>query len=260
MIDLHIHILPSLDDGARDMEEALAMARCASADGIKTMAATPHVLPGAYDNGKAKILQAVNELNSRLKSMEIPMDILPGAEYMLDPGLPGWIKSGEALTLNDGGKYLLVEFPSAGIPPFAQRTLYEIALLGVIPIIAHPERNGDFMRNPDKLLPFLERGALTQVTSGSLTGIFGRKVQNTAMYCIERGYCHFIASDAHSTGHRSPVLSGAAGVVADSFGAELGDLLVMDNPARILAGQHVPNPMKNQAIRKRGFLSRLFGR
>ena len=261
MIDLHAHILPALDDGPGDLDEALAMASIASADGIKALAATPHVLPGAYDNSKDNILKAVQEMNQHIKRQGIPLDIYPGAEYMLDPFLPGMIKEGEALTLNDGGKYILVEFPSHGIPSYAGQTLYEIALLGVTPIIAHPERNGDFLRDPDKLEFFLEKGALAQLTSGSLTGLFGRKVQNLAMYCIEMGYCHFIGSDAHSAEHRVPVLSGAARIVEESFGDALGGLLVSGNPARILAGQYISSTVTggNARVvhRKRGFFSRL---
>ena len=89
MIDIHTHILPGLDDGAGDMDESLAMARIALEDGIHTIVATPHVLPGVFDNDKNKILSITAELNQALQEQKIAVNILPGAEYRLEPDLPG---------------------------------------------------------------------------------------------------------------------------------------------------------------------------
>ncbi|MCL5934896.1 MAG: hypothetical protein M1543_00070, partial [Firmicutes bacterium] len=209
MIDLHSHILPAMDDGPADMENSLDMARAASADGTESLVAVPHFIKGAYENEREDILRAVNELNGELERSGVIINVHPGAEYMLDPDLPRWIKDGRALTINDGGKYILVEFPAAGIPPNSERTLYEIAMQGVIPIIAHPERNADLINLPDLLFPFLERGAVSQVTAGSLTGLFGRQAWQVGWYYLKKGMCHVIGSDAHSAAQRVQSLSGA---------------------------------------------------
>ncbi len=263
MIDLHAHILPALDDGPPDLEEAVAMARIAVAEGTGSLVASPHVVRGAYENDRAGILQAVEDLNGELGRRGIKLKVHPGAEYMLDPDLPRWLGEGRALTINDSGKYLLVEFPSAGIPPYSAQTLYEIALQGVIPVIAHPERNFDLIRDPDLLARFLERGAVCQVTAGSLTGLFGRRIQQVGWYYLNRGMCHLIGSDAHSPGYRAPVLSGAAGAVSKALGGELSELLTSGNPGRILNGMSVLRPAGAETLTMypgKGFFSRIFRR
>ena len=235
MIDLHSHILAGLDDGASDMEEALTMARCAVADGISAVVSTPHVMPGVYSNSREDILSAVQEFRAQLEKRGITLDIYPGAEYMLDPDLPRWLKEGKVLTINDGGRFLLVEFPSAGIPVFAGQTLFEIAIQGVTPVIAHPERNAELMEDPGKLLTLLERGALCQGTAGSITGRFGNRVRQVASWYLERGCYHFVASDAHDSVHRSPILSKAWDVL-EQYVPGLGNLLTLENPGRVLKG------------------------
>jgi len=246
MIDLHIHILPDMDDGSRNTEESLDMARSAVAGGINAIVATPHVMAGVYNNTREKILDAVQALRSLLQAHNIPLEVYPGAEYMLDPEIPQWLKEGQALTLYDGGKYLLVEFPTADIPLFANQTLFELALQGVTPVIAHPERNGIFIEDPDKLLPFIERGVLCQGTAGSLTGLFGSRVQQVAVDYLLDGCYHFISSDAHGTGSRFPDLSEACRV-AEGYSAGLGELLTMDNPERLLQGRA---PVRSPVVEK----------
>lgn len=242
MIDLHAHVLPAMDDGPSGVEQALSMARVARADGIVSLVATPHVIKGTYDNDRETILRAVDDLNGELHRQGIELKVHPGAEYMLNPDLPQWLSEGRALTINDGGKYLLVEFPPSGIPPYSQRTLYEIALQGVIPVIAHPERNADFVSRPDLLAPFLERGAICQVTAGSLTGFFGRQSRRVGWYFLKRGMCHLIGSDAHSEAHRAPLLSGAARAAAKALGSHFSELQTCGNPGRILKGMPVVKP------------------
>ncbi len=254
MIDLHIHILPGMDDGSRDMEESLKMARCAVASGIKAVVATPHVMTGLYNNTREKILDAVQELRSQLKDNNIPMKVYPGAEYMLDPEIPRWLKECQALTLYDEGKYLLVEFPTTDIPIYAVQTFFEIALQGVTPVIAHPERNGIFLEDPDKLLPFIERGALCQGTAGSLTGLFGSRVQEVALDYLLDGCYHFISSDAHGIGGRFPDLSEAFRI-AEGYSAGLGELLTKDNPEFLLKGRAPIRPPVVEKLSDKGKLS-----
>lgn len=236
MIDLHIHILPGLDDGPQDITETLDMARHAAAGGIKAAVATPHVAPGLYDNNRDSIFHELQKFRSQLQAHNIQLEVHPGAEYLLDPDLPRLIKEGEILTLGDRGRFLLVEFPAAEIPIFAEQTFFEIALLGVTPVLAHPERNRELLRNPDRLLPFLERGVLCQGTAGSLTGKFGSRVQQLAYEYLQDGCYHFISSDAHGAVSRKPDLQGACSVI-ESYNANVAGLLTAVNPERLLRGQ-----------------------
>lgn len=246
MIDLHAHILPGLDDGSGDLAESVAMAEVARDDGIHTIVATPHVLQGVFDNDKNKILSAVKALNQTLQEQGIAVKILPGAEYYLEADLPLKLAQGELLTINDNGRYLLVELPSAFIPEYSAQALYEIQLQGVTPIIAHPERNAGFSRRPTILEELISRGVLAQVTSASITGLFGKKVKQTAYSFIKQGLIHLISSDAHSSKVRAPLLSQAQKEIEHQLGSDLARQLTVQNPCSIVKGESIEPPLISQ--------------
>lgn len=236
MIDTHIHILPHLDDGAKDLDTALEMARMAWEDGTKAVIATPHVIPGAYNYSKAAIIAAVENLQNHLQQHKIPLTIMPGAEYYFDSHLPERAARGELLTLNDTGRYLLIEFPAVQVPEYSARILYELQLQGITPIIAHPERNQELSRNSKLLADFVSRGMYAQVTAASITGVFGKIIQNTAKNLMRQGLIHIIASDAHTIRSRSPLLSPAGQKVASAFGTPYAERLLRENPQAIARG------------------------
>ncbi len=244
LIDIHAHILAGLDDGATDIEQSLAMADIAVKDGITMLVATPHVMKGVFNNSKDHILKAVKELNQLLDSRKIPLQILPGAEYHLDSDLPRRLAAGELLTINDSGRYLLVELPASMVPDYTGGILYELQLQGITPIIAHPERNAGFEREPELLRNFISRGILTQITSGSITGMFGKSVKKTAWKFMQEGYAHLIASDAHSAHGRSPALSPAFLELERRWGTDYAVTLCCANPSRIITGLSVESTPK----------------
>jgi protein-tyrosine phosphatase len=135
MIDLHSHILPGLDHGARDWDEALEMCRIAVDDGITTMAATPHVSE-IYPNSIESILEAVEELQQRLEDAGLPLEIVGGGDYHIRPDLA----RGNVLTLNENGRYFLLEFPYHVIPPNSEYFVEILVKRGIVPIVTHPER------------------------------------------------------------------------------------------------------------------------
>lgn len=239
MIDIHCHILPGLDDGADSLEEAVAMARRAVADGIRCIVATPHVLTGLYHNTREAILLAAAHLQEALQKAEIPLTLLPGAEYRLEPDLPQRLSRGELMTLNDTGRYLLVEFPATLIPDYANPVFYQLLLQGVTPIIAHPERHTGFAREPATLQELVERGALTQLTAGSLTGLIGPAAASVARSFLKHGCAHFIATDAHAATGRAPVLALARKTAVRLVGEERATHLVTGNPHRVLRGERI---------------------
>jgi protein-tyrosine phosphatase len=244
MIDIHTHILPGIDDGAKNIEQSLAMAQIAVNDGITIIVATPHVITDEIENTKTQILENVYKLNKCLEQAGIPLKILPGAEYRLEPDLPRRLAAGEILTLNDTGRYLLVELPSMMVPDYTERILYALQLEGVTPILAHPERNVGFTRDPQLLADLVARGILAQITAASTTGQFGRSVKKTAWNFLQLGYAHVIASDAHSPRERSPILSRAALEIERVWGPEHARTLTHENPRRIITGQALePSPI-----------------
>ncbi|MGE5458877.1 MAG: tyrosine-protein phosphatase [Methanobacterium sp.] len=237
MIDIHAHILPGLDDGAQDLETSLQMARIAAADDISQIIATPHVISTVFPNSREQILEAANQLRQALQQQKIPLELFPGGEYRLEADLPKRLQKGEILTLNDGGKYLLVELPNNVLPPFFEEVIYDIQLQGVTPIIAHPERNQVIMEKPKILKQLTDRGILAQITAASVIGDFGKEIKKSSWQLIKQGSIHFIASDAHyHSGKRSPKLSEAYAEIKKQAGEQTAQNLFIENTGRVING------------------------
>ncbi len=242
MIDIHSHILPKIDDGAETWEMSLAMARIAVEDGIKTMAATPHMLNGVYNVSRDQILTQVEELRRRLKEENIDLEIVAGADTHVTQDFMTHLNDGTLLTINDAGKYILVEFPQSILEQATYDMLFEIQLAGVIPVITHPERYFDIQRNYRIAYKWAESGNIIQVTAASLVGELGEAAQTSAMRLLKEGIVHVVASDAHSTEWRRPVMSSARRLVADVLSEDHAELIFLERPRCIVAGDYVEVP------------------
>ncbi|MEH6949679.1 CpsB/CapC family capsule biosynthesis tyrosine phosphatase [Bacillus sp. JJ634] len=220
MIDIHCHILSGIDDGAQTMEDSLAMAEQAVQQGITKIIATPHHKNGKYENRKQDILHRVVELNNVLKEKKIPLDILHGQEPRIYGELVEDYRNGEIVTLNDGGQYLFVELPSAHVPRYTAKLLYDIQSEGLTPIIVHPERNQELIQNPDLLYEFVKNGTLTQITAASIAGDFGKNIAKFSMQLIEANLTHFVSSDAHNITNRSFKMNEAFDAIERKYGVD----------------------------------------
>ena len=252
MIDLHSHILPGIDDGAKHWEEALDMARQAVEDGIEIIAATPHHQNGIYYNDGSKVMELIEEFNKRLSDESIPLMVVPGHETHVYVDFVKDLQSQDLLTLNSNNKYIFLELPFKEVPMITEQLVYDIQLAGYIPIIPHPERNLELRENPLKLYQLVKRGALTQITAASLLGHFGREVHKFTLEIIEHHLAHIIATDAHqSKGHRSFQLREGYNALETFGGAELADLY-KSNAKKILSGNdiYVDSPLKIQRKKK----------
>lgn len=241
LIDIHTHIVPGLDDGAPNLQKAVEMAAIAARDGIKSLVATPHVMRGAFENNRTDILKKVQDLNLCIKVQNIKLTVLPGAEYYMEEDLPERLAAGQLLTINDTGRYLLVEFPLSIVPAASGDVFQGLISQGVTPIIAHPERNKQILKNPQVLMRFLNRGVLAQVNAGSIRGMYGKEIQECAWRLIETGAAHFVASDAHTTHTRAPVLSDIFAQVEKRLDRETAMILMCRNPWRVTRGRPILN-------------------
>ncbi|MGG1911814.1 CpsB/CapC family capsule biosynthesis tyrosine phosphatase [Priestia megaterium] len=236
MIDLHCHILSSIDDGALNDEISLKMARKAVSEGIYTIVATPHHQNGRYLNEKKDIVQYVQKLNELLKKEKIPLTILPGQEIRLYGEILGDYQADKILTLNDTGKYLFIEFPSSQVPHYAERLLFDIQSQGLIPIIVHPERNSRLLEEPNLLYKFITNGALAQVTAGSVTGRFGKKIKKFSHQLIQSNLVHFVSSDAHNLEGRSFYMREALEAIESEYGQDTV-YTFLENAQYVIQGQ-----------------------
>ena len=226
MIDIHCHILPGIDDGADRLQTSLAMATMAARDGITTIIATPHT-DGVFVN-QTVVQQSVDRLNIKLAEQGIDLVIVAG--YEIPANLVCDLQS---YTIADS-PYILVEFPHQYLPEDAVETLYTLVQAGRKPIIAHPERNGSVLRNPELLRELVAVGGMVQLTAASVTGDFGPDILHCANYLLRNQLVHFLATDSHSPTFRKPVLSPARKATARLIGREQADKLVIDNPKAIL--------------------------
>jgi protein-tyrosine phosphatase len=236
MIDIHTHILPSIDDGPESIEESIELCKVAANDGIKTIVATPHSKDGVYESKSAEILKAVDTLNSQLKENQIDVKILPGAEIHVSMGLVESVKNGDVLTINNGGKFILFELPFVFVPPGTDKFIFNLKANGIIPIIAHAERISAFQRKPELVDQLVNIGARVQINANCLTKRANRGERKCAEWLLKKRLVHFIASDTHSLRGRPPILSEAVVSASSIVGEEEAMALVCRNPERIING------------------------
>lgn len=244
MIDLHCHLLPSLDDGASDRATALEMARLQVAGGVTTVACTPHILPGLYPNSGSRIRAAVDAFRADLAEANIPLTIVTGADVHLEPDVVEALQDGRSLTIADT-RYVLIEPPHHILPPRFDAILHDLLVSGYVPIITHPERLSWASDHYDLFVDLAAAGVWMQVTSGSVTGFFGSTCRQLAERMLDDGIVHILASDAHDTRRRVPDLWRGAVVAARRVGEAEARRLVLDRPQAILLDRdpaQVPAP------------------
>lgn len=240
MIDLHCHILPGVDDGAASEEESCVMAQMAADNGVRVIVATPHCDPGAgfgnilSDSLKERFLR----LERALQEMRIPLSLQTGMEVFVTPDTPRLLREGKLLPLGHS-HYLLTEFAFDGSASFAERMLATLQDQGVRPVVAHPERYRYIQQDPERLFRWLDAGYVLQLNKGSFFGRFGRAAARTAHWCLREGCLHLVASDAHSPYQRTPRLSEIHEYISEQVSLETADLLLEENPRRILHDQPV---------------------
>jgi protein-tyrosine phosphatase len=255
LIDLHIHLLPGIDDGAVDAAASVELARACVADGVQAVAATPHVSE-SYPNTPATIAAALEEARAAIKAAGVPLKVYSGAEVAIDQMVALSDDDLRAHAIGPGGAYILLETPYAAWPMELENQAGRLATLGIRVILAHPERSAGVQAGGgmDKLEFAVSRGIYTQVTAGSLSGRFGRTAQATAEEMIQRELVHVISSDAHNTDRRPPRIAEAA----EAIGApELAKWLTTDAPLAVVNGDRLPPRPAPPAARKK---RKIFGR
>lgn len=229
MYDLHAHILSGLDDGANNINVSLAMALLAERTGTRVLIATPHVIEGGWMPDWGEIVAGCGRLQQSVRQADGKISILPGAEVAMSPGILKRLLGPGAYCIN-GGRYLLIELPSAGIPLYADEFFFKIQVRGMIPILVHPERHLELMGNLELLESWINRGVLVQLNGPSLTGHFGKQAKKTAEILLKRGLVYCIGSDAHHDVHRSTNLAAERARIQELIGFRAARRILSDNP------------------------------
>ena len=252
-VDTHLHILPGVDDGPANLEAALAMAEVAIADGTAAVITTAHAnyqFQFSFEQVLALGQQMQAALGGRLK-------FYPGCELHLSfENVQAATANSRLYTLN-ASRYLLCEFPEFFDRGAMHEVLRRFRDLGLVPVLAHPERNQVFQRTPEALLDYLRLGCLAQVTASSFIGRFGKQAQQSSADLLAKGWIHLVASDAHSADKRSPRLSHAFAHIEREAGRDTALALCIANPAAILDDRDLPYQPDFAAAKKRSFWARL---
>ncbi len=236
VFDIHCHILPEVDDGPKSWDIAIEMCRMAAADGITHMVATPHANDRfAYDRDYLKVI--LGQLQARVG--ESPKLSL-GCDFHLSyDNLERVLDQPHTYTIGDTN-YLLIELSNFSVPIQIADCFIRLGDRGLTPILTHPERNPILQQTPQRILEWAEQGCLVQVTASALTGFWGERPEIIARWLLDRSAVHFLATDAHDTKRRIPILSQGRDVAAQIVGAEYAEALVESNPAAVVRGQPIP--------------------
>ena len=284
-IDIHSHIIPGVDDGSPDLETSLGLLRMAVESGTTDIIATPHVIDVSTTLTWDAIRRYVEALQKEADDRGIPINIHPGAETELNWDLLELIRQDRSAFCLAGSRYLLMEMPSLMLPPHLEEMIYELQLLDIVPVLAHPERQMQLMEQPEKLLELLKRGCVAQCNGGSLTGIFGPKAHEKVHMLLDNHMVAFMGSDAHNLKHRNTDLGGAKEKLIQHWGETTLQEIVETRPRYILENKPMPDELyldrlpdtvvtgkgkkgkhgtngrdsRNGSEKKKGFFARLFG-
>ncbi len=260
MIDIHSHVLPTVDDGSQDLQESLEMIAASAESGVKILVATPHAnQKGRFENYyRNPVKEQFRILKHAVEEAGIKIRLLFGMEIYSSLDLPELLASGMLCGLNCSD-YYLIEFPFEAELGYMYHCLGLIFDHGGIPVIAHPERYTEIQRSPEVLYDWLQEGACTQINKGSIFGNFGRAVQKTAAFIYDFDLATCVGSDAHGTEIRTTDMSLLKEYLLEHYGEEYTRKITRDNPFLLLKNQDVPihgrRPMEaNQEERRRSFL------
>lgn len=235
MIDIHSHILPGIDDGAKDLNESLALLNIAQNDGITHMVATPHIHIGRFNNSVSQLYSELTNLKAQALVNNIGIKLAVAAEVRLDVELMSLVLGNKIPfigTLNSVN-YLLLELPHSHVPQGYDKFINWLAKQNIKVIIPHPERNRDIQANPFYIERLKQLGCEFQLTASSIDGVWGETAKIISIDMLKKGLVTYVASDAHSVKRRPPILSKAKQIVSELIGKNYAHNLFFTNPKRL---------------------------
>jgi protein-tyrosine phosphatase len=255
-VDIHCHLVPEIDDGAKSWDETLAMAKMAVDDGITTIVVTPHQLGNYAHNTGDIIRQRTIALQQQLDRSQIPLRVLPGADVRIEDEMVEGLRRGDVLSLGDHRKHVLLELPHELYFPL-ERVLDDLGRIGMTGILSHPERNQGLLKRPEIVEPLVDAGCLMQVTASSLIGGMGPGPQQMSEWMLEQGLVHFLATDAHGPKSRRPLMWRAFERVIELTDRETAVAICCENPGRVATGKPV-SAGRRRSKAKRSMISDWF--
>jgi protein-tyrosine phosphatase len=251
VVDIHSHILPEVDDGSKSWETSVAMCRMAAADGIAHQVATPHA-NDRYHYDRAYLQGLVHHLQSLIgPSLTLSL----GCDFHLSYDNLQDVLANPARYAIGSTHYMLVELSNYSVPPQTTDCFTQLGDRGITAVITHPERNPIVRENLERVVEWAEQGCVIQVTGSALTGFWGDSARRAARWLLDHDAVHVLATDAHDTEKRIPILSTAREAAAEIRGIDVAAALVEGNPRAIVSNQplpYFPRPAATRSYRKSG--------
>ena len=246
IVDIHNHLLPGVDDGSQDVDMSLELIDQGLENGIGAWVLTPHVLDEFTEHIDKLHRTAFEGLKSEVERRSLPVELYLASEIMFQMDVKS-VAARQSATFNGNGVYFLMEFPMSLFPVEAEDVLFKFQLAGLKPIIAHPERNQDLVRNVTRLKDMAARGVLFQINARSLVQTDSSPMRKVAEELILDGSAHFIASDAHDPIHRPATVRECWDRVAELAGEETAVRLFCENPRKAVEGVRIESVVPDVA-------------
>lgn len=258
MIDIHCHIVPGVDDGAKTLDDALDMLRIAESEGIKKIINTSHYHPQfKYTKGE-ELLEELENFNKIIKEKGIDVEVIIGNELYFDDSFLECIEKKEFYTLNNS-KYALVEFSPTNFPKKLSEVVYEFKIRGYVPILAHIERYSDIQENPSLITEAIKEGALIQINASSVLGKGSSEAHRITELLLKNNLVHFVGTDAHGSQRRRPMIKEAYDYVCSEYGERKAQRLFIENPSKVINNEEVEIVLEVEEVKKKkSFFSKLF--
>jgi tyrosine-protein phosphatase YwqE len=197
--DMHSHLIPGIDDGAKSIEDSIELIRFLHSKGYSKLITTPHIMSDYFRNTPEIILEGLEALRKAVKEQNIPVTLEAAAEYYIDDGFIRKLEEEPLLTFGD--KYLLMEVSYINPPDNVHQVFFRAQVLGYKPVLAHPERYPYWYRDFDQYLKFYEMGVTLQLNLNSLSGYYGPDAKKIAEKLIDTGIIGALGTDMHHTRH-----------------------------------------------------------
>lgn len=236
IIDIHIHILPKVDDGSHSMEESLRMLRIAWNEGITDMIVTPHYQSGRYFTPAGDVVRLAARLQEEAMAQGIRIRLYPGTEIYYRSGLEEKLDRGQLSAMN-GRNHVLVEFSPVEEFGYIRNAMEELRGMGYIPILAHVERFKCLLENPERVLELRRMGCGIQANAGSITGRYGMGVRHYLHKLLKDRAIDYIGTDAHNAEDRAPHIQKCVERLSRKYDADYVDALLHGNAEKNLLGE-----------------------
>lgn len=233
MIDIHSHLIPNVDDGAKSPEETIELIKEAREAGITDIILTPHYIINSYEQNAETLILLKDKLQQIINSENIKVNLHIGMEVYITDNLVEILKQNKILTLA-GSKYLLMELPLNTNVQYLDMVIFKLIEDNIIPIIAHPERYKFVQEDPSKVRELIKSGCLIQSNIGSILGIYGKKAKKTIKYLLKNDLINFIATDTHRKNTIYPLLEKGIKKIEKITGKEKAEELTNLNVQKIL--------------------------